>query len=123
MTKHKVQELEGALLDAAVAMAEQRAIRYNGNYLIVGPIGSANEVADICEEGYRPSFYWECGGQIIEREGISLEMLGHGKWSANFEIYMHYQARFDDHTGPTPLIAAMRAYVASKFGDEIELPW
>jgi hypothetical protein len=27
-----------------------------------------------------------------------------------------------DHYGPTPLIAAMRCYVASKMGDEIELP-
>jgi hypothetical protein len=24
--------------------------------------------------------------------------------------------------GPTPLIAAMRCYVASKFGDEVETP-
>lgn len=28
----------------------------------------------------------------------------------------------DDAEGPTPLIAAMRCYVASKLGDEVDIP-
>jgi hypothetical protein len=53
---------------------------------------------------------WAQGGPIIEREGIALlppelaEMPG-------------YEGR-----GETLLIAAMRCYVTSKLGDEIEVP-
>ena len=47
--KHKVAELEGALLDAAVAMAEGLD-------------------ADLVRGGYAPSRRWHDGGPIIERE-------------------------------------------------------
>lgn len=57
--------------------------------------------------GYSPSTDWSQGGPIIESEGISLEKIHEGRWSANG----HHGV------GPTPLIAAMRAYIASKFGD------
>ena len=48
---------------------------------------------------------WGHGGPIIEREGIEICPIGNG------EFY-----------GDTPLIAAMRCYVASKLGDEVEIP-
>jgi len=32
------------------------------------------------------------------------------------------QPKPEDFYGPTPLIAAMRCYVASKMGDEVKLP-
>ena len=59
---------------------------------------------------------WAQGGPIIEREGISLEYAAQPeKWCAciraDQEVY-----------GPTALIAAMRCYVASKLGDEVEIP-
>lgn len=63
---------------------------------------------------------WSYGGPIIERERLLIEPeVGHehtGRaWSAiNMEGMVSY--------GPTPLIASMRCYVASKLGDEIEIP-
>jgi hypothetical protein len=33
-----------------------------------------------------------------------------------------FMAMPDPYHGPTPLIAAMRCYVASKLGDEVEIP-
>jgi hypothetical protein len=62
---------------------------------------------------------WEHGGPIIEREGISvvIDYLGLGtEW--------HAESRncSKEASGPTPLIAAMRCYVASKLGDVVNVP-
>ena len=63
-----------------------------------------------------PSTDWCQGGPIIEREGIELlcESLGF-RWVA-------MPQKGPEWRGPTPLIAAMRCYVASKFGNEVEIP-
>ena len=58
---------------------------------------------------------WAQGGPISEREKITLEWTGEG-WNA----YIRHDDEYPD--GPTPLIAAMRCYVASKLGDEITIP-
>ena len=68
-----------------------------------------------CFDGsYTPSTNWAQGGPIIEREGIALYLYGGSEWNA------HVGGR--ESVGPTPLIAAMRCYVASKLGDEVEIP-
>jgi hypothetical protein len=64
---------------------------------------------------------WSQGGPIIEREGITITQYDdYPNWSATL-----YATDYNEHkaaTGPTPLIAAMRCYVASKLGAEIEIP-
>jgi hypothetical protein len=61
------------------------------------------------------SIDWDQGGPIIERERIGLRDDGGDGWAADDYI------RATMH-GPTPLIAAMRCYVASKLGDEVDVP-
>lgn len=66
---------------------------------------------------FRPSTDWAQGGPIIEQEIIGLD----------YDDAIGWEARdFDTQqviaVGPTPLIAAMRCYVASKLGDEVEVP-
>lgn len=72
------------------------------------------------EDGNSPPPYstdWAQGGPIIEREAIALTtQLTNKDWMA---VSFHGDI---DGFGPTPLIAAMRCYVASKLGDEIEIP-
>jgi len=65
---------------------------------------------------------WSQGGPIIEREGISTVQEGDAAdWVAS--VYDHKADDWHLHTlGETPLIAAMRCYVASKLGDEVEIP-
>ena len=63
---------------------------------------------------YNPCGSWWQGGPIIERERIELEHDGF-TWWARIKADEEYQ-------GTTPLIAAMRCYVASKLGDDIEIP-
>jgi len=60
---------------------------------------------------------WEFFGPIIEKEGIRLHRSHTGDWWAGAESEPHKPI-----SGPTPLIAAMRCYVASRLGDEVDVP-
>ena len=69
-------------------------------------------------EKWHYSTDWAQGGPLIEREGIVCEPFKgrRNDWRAfNFHTG-------DVYAGKTPLVAAMRCYVASKLGDEVELP-
>lgn len=67
---------------------------------------------------YQPSTDWAQGGPIIEQENIAIR-----KWAATGWEADKWNFKFAAVTnGPTPLIAAMRCYVESKLGKEIELP-
>ena len=68
---------------------------------------------------YEPSTNWSQGGPIIERERIAVKENGCGWWFARVEGGF---GRGKWVRGDTPLIAAMRCYVASKLGDKIEIP-
>lgn len=76
---------------------------------------------------FKPSTDWGHGGPIIEREEIFLAKSILGGWTAS----IYYAAPDDEeyprprctlHGGETPLIAAMRCYVASRLGDEVDVP-
>ena len=101
--KIKTSELTGAALDWAVAKCA-------GYRLDLAPEGS-----------YRPSTDWSQGGPIIERERIFVRPKTVGGWRCWIYDGKGEGIKFDQH-GPTPLIAAMRCYVASKLGDNIDIP-
>ena len=104
----KTSELTGAALDWAVARAE-------GAYA-----PSIHTDADgTCFVNYGGMFpewstNWTHGGPIIEREQLALFLEYKDLWCAT-----DGDRRMP---GDTPLIAAMRCYVASKLGDEVEIP-
>jgi hypothetical protein len=82
----------------------------------------------------QPSTDWAQGGPIIEREKIGVWWATHYVDEDGVEYGNHWYAEVgctDENAdsrycgvadGPTPLIAAMRCYVASKLGDEVEVP-
>ena len=77
---------------------------------------------DECEDGvdYHYSSNWAQGGPIIERGDIAkIERFSEALWEATA-----YTKNAQDivQSGPNPLVAAMRCYVASQLGDEVELP-
>ena len=127
--KHKTTELTGALLDAAVAKAEGPDLL--PDYWRDPEDGSCWMRPG--REEWKPSTDWSQGGPIIERERIGLEC-GHedGQWLAALPAsramrdgpndWDQYDKAEGWQIGPTPLVAAMRCYVASKFGEEVELP-
>jgi hypothetical protein len=69
---------------------------------------------------YQPSVDWAYGGPLIERSGICIEREDHdgAEWYAQIPKWANGPA-WQQATGKTPLIAAMRAFVASKFGEEV----
>jgi len=102
----KTSELTGPALDWAVAECE----------------GNKYSKLTHLLELWEPSTDWAQGGPIIERERIRLDCAWSDRWTAQHP----YNAKIDGYTGwtkgPTALIAAMRCFVASKLGDEVEIP-
>jgi hypothetical protein len=113
--KIKTVDLTGAALDWAVATA-------NGDY----PYENAKWgefFTNNCET-LNYSTNWAHGGPIIERECIQLEYRVAVQWIATrvegssvCEVSVPYNQK-----GRPQLIAAMRCYVMSQLGDEIEIP-
>jgi len=104
----KTAELTGPALDWAVGYVMGEKLRILERQIV-------------CPEDYSPSTNWAQGGPIIEREGINIgtiDALNGPYW----EAHMPYGMSDDFGAGPTPLIAAMRCYVDSKLGDEVEVP-
>jgi len=113
----KTSELVGPALDLAVAKVE--GVKLNEHVCYTPYVVMGQEVI----RSYKPSSRWSQGGPIIEREKLQLHYksqpdMGGNMWIAS-ERTSHYKTR---RVGPTPLIAAMRCYVASKLGDEVEIP-
>ena len=71
---------------------------------------------------FTPATNWSQGGPIIEREGIDTihERNIDGDVVQIWAVLDSEQV--PEYFGPTPLIAAMRCYVASRLGDEVEVP-
>jgi hypothetical protein len=118
--KIKTAELTGAALNWAVAMCEgwkyTTARDNTGQYPWLVKHGK-----DIDPKQYRPSSNWMQGGPIIEREGISVALERGEPWAAWSKAAFRDDAEAFGY-GETPLVAAMRCHVASKMGDEIEVP-
>ena len=72
---------------------------------------------------WRPSTSWTQGGPIVEREGLTIGKVcgSPNEWSAESFQDDGVRVKFLRY-GPTPLVAAMRAFVASRLGDEVEIP-
>jgi hypothetical protein len=99
----KTNELTGAALDWAVAKCE------GYDWFILWD-----------ENKPRYSTNWAQGGPIIEREKIDVIADPNGKdvWMGRLYLnWVKYEA-----FATTPLIAAMRCYVASKLGDDVDVP-
>jgi len=117
--KIKTQDLIGAALDWAVWAASGGAAAYPKT--TSGPaflkLWRSNTTKYV-----HPSTDWAQGGPIIEREHIALDYY---HTPIHPDVQPRWEARHGSGVfeyGPTPLIAAMRAYVASKLGDEVEVP-
>lgn len=110
----KTSELTGALLDYWVARAEGWTFKSSGigDKLIYATGERPTEWLWL--DMFRPSSSWSQGGPIIEREKISLDPV-----AEQAAIRIPNTAKWRVAYGP-PLVAAMRVYVASKFGDEVE---
>ena len=122
-TQMKTTELTGKALDWAVAKCEgfvqaddppweagHEPFAYSTDWALAGPIIEREHISltpTITEGGYRTS---RCDDAVLAR--IELPN-GRTEFEPSERVICY---------GPTPLIAAMRCYVASKLGDTIEVP-
>ena len=115
----KTKEMIGKPLDWAVSIIEMRRRIAANEY--VKAWAQANIIAGVQCDPYSVDWLW--AGEIIEREQISVLHRGFGPDNTWFACYGDAG---DEETlgyfGPTPLVAAMRAYVAHTLGDEIDIP-
>lgn len=102
----KTSELSGAALDWAVAKCEgeqpSRYTYYSTDWSVAGPIIHREQIDVFC----RPS-----GSKYSKVPD----------WASAKYLYPNQPAAFLQ-SGPTPLIAAMRCFVSSRLGDEVEVP-
>jgi hypothetical protein len=112
----KTSELQGAALDWAVHTAQGLSDEY---FVVVDNLYGPQW------RGPEYSTSWQEGGPLIEREKICLTR---PRWDGQWTALLVYEDRsFDgvasvEFDAPTPLIAAMRCYVQSRLGDEVEIP-
>lgn len=102
MIKKRVAELEGAQLDWSIAKA----------------LGW--QVDEHRVPSYELHKEWGLCGPIIEREQIQIDKITRQREQHGWQAQV--LCPFAVSVGPTPLIAAMRAFVASKLGEEVEVP-
>jgi hypothetical protein len=125
--KIKTSELTGPALDWAVAKCENTDNCWGRS-------------AFKPYEYYRGINYstdWAQGGPIIERESIAVRKHSSGTWYAmkssdlgdseraqwtKFHWITQSEQKGVRFEGHTPLVAAMRCYVASKLGDKVNVP-
>jgi hypothetical protein len=134
--KIKTADLIGRPLDWAVATCEGEvtelfsdgiiwSFKLNGHLKVM-----ANAIHGRWAQSmvYLPSTDWAQGGSIIEQERITVGWAyppcAHESVRAVAQYFepTHTALTIYRQFGPTPLIAAMRCYVASKLGDEVDVP-
>lgn len=131
----KTSELIGDQLDWAVATCEgytslrKNAHRFDRALIMTPP---RKEYGPVFLDDLAYSGDWSIGGPIMDAQYIETTVIPAGfdpkehppivdgdVWEAK-----HYPGDCDpvEAAGPTRLIAAMRCYVASKLGDEVDIP-
>lgn len=130
----KVSDLTGALLNYWVARAEGRKLEQRP--VPLGAPGEmewfvSNDTGDFMFElaHYGPSTNWAAGGPLLEREKIAV-WAAEDCWLAippmteGMSYYDHKLGvldsdRYQAIEGPTPLVAGLRAYLTSYYGEQV----
>ena len=115
--KIKTSELTGAALDWVVAKCE--------GYKNISDVHPDGGVRVISGQRFSPAGCWADGGPIIERECINVvfkDCIYPDEYRCFATSDQDYRDPNTGEYGPTPLIAGLRCYVASKLGNEVDVP-
>lgn len=109
----KTRELEGAALDWAVAQTMTEYMEGFAVHIKMGLVG----------ENWAPPFStdWSQGGPLIEQYKVKLTPITQKDPTVWHALTDDGQKLFSA-PGPTPLVAAMRALVAARLGEVVEVP-
>jgi len=115
--KIKTSELIGPALDWVVAKCRGFDGLDDDLWLI------RDGIADMPLHAYTPSTDWAQGGPIIDViDGFQLKVWLESRPQTKCEAHIHSYDGDYVAFGPTILIAAMRCFVASRLGDEVDVP-
>lgn len=121
--KIKTSELSGSNLDWAVAVAVGAHCQETGSSdLRTGKHWMVSGFRAMRWDDWTPSTDWSQGGPMIERFDICVMRCDVRGWVASESWFEPYESICVDASGPSALIAACRAIVAAKLGDEIDVP-
>ena len=130
--KIKTSELSGVALDWAVAQAVEEEIHYEyvddeRRKMLISKWEDYSRNGDfIQQEEWSPSTDWRQGGSLIERFDVYFDRYPLDQPGfVVARIGMDYQAGsnyFNNPSSPNRLIAACRAIVSAKLGDEVDVP-
>ena len=122
MNKIKVSEASHTQLDWLVAKCEGHDVGFDDYGVMI----CRHQITDRFDPTTNAGWLWP----IVDREGIGIKRIRpvehygriytHAVWEA--ETRRRNGIREQYQLGSTPLIAAARCYVASKMGEEVEVP-
>lgn len=119
----RVSNLQGELLAQWVARANGWPVEVEDGDDVDSPLYTRDEHGipqSFTVHGYWPHGNWVQGGPLIAAWIDTLDRADdHGTYPVTADEPWYASAGRASAIGPTPLIAAMRAYVASKFGDTV----
>lgn len=107
----RTSELTGKALDYAVALTEGVECDEHNE-----PIWFDADGLEAPRVTYSPSTNWAHGGPIVDRADIRIRGIvgGYSAWTKKTVPRLL--------TGPTMLVAAMRAHVFAELGEEVDIP-
>ena len=120
--KIKTADLTGPALDWAVAKCEKEELSQASLSFQIKEYGCLQRPYF---GSWKPSSSWAQGGLIIEREELGLKRNAPCSQGREWEASPSITAKGAGGKwgyGPTPLIAAMRGFVASRLGAEVDIP-
>ena len=121
----KTSELTGAALDWAVSRCEGHESRCS--WMLEKEGYAAWQAYEMAWGNPLPNYStnWAQGGPIIDREEISIVKVGRSiddAMAPHPECWCAHKDGLYSRYSETPLVSAMRCYVASKLGNAVELP-
>lgn len=120
--KIKTSELSGSNLEWAVAVAVGAHCQETGSSdLRTGKNWVVSGFRSMRWDDWTPSTDWSQGGPLIERFGLCFDNAGKHGFSVVKDWHCGEPIAFYP-PGITHLIAACRAIVAAKLGDEVDVP-
>lgn len=126
--KIKTADLTGPALRYAIGMAEGLKFEWDGGAGWLYPAEYTGYMRAVCDRkalSVHSGLWtddWAQGGPILDREGVAFTVNHDERCPIDLKFTAFMKNLGTGRQGPTHLIAAMRCFVASRLGDEVDVP-
>ena len=105
----QIQDLTEQQLNTLAALGQGWRIQMKGGYFV--------------DKSYTPCTNWSQAGELVEKYSIAIvppELSGLENWAAGSTHHYTGKQGRDNEQAKTPLLAIVRAFVASVYGTEVD---